>query len=140
MKQYTIPQVGKTVRVTTRHKNINLWVKGKFYSNTYEGTVLPSNKWDARNTFNMTGDSRTRTRVIALSSVTDLRVLSKTARFEKVNKTEQNPIRAFKVKSGDKEYVVTYDGKKANCNCVGFMYRRKCKHSAAVVEKLKRVA
>jgi hypothetical protein len=46
-------------------------------------------------------------------------------------------VRAFKVKSDDKEYLVeVFAGNKLSCNCVGFGYRGKCKHSDAVKAKL----
>lgn len=36
--------------------------------------------------------------------------------------------RLFKVKSGEKEYLVHLDKNKLFCNCTGFNYRGKCKH------------
>jgi hypothetical protein len=46
-------------------------------------------------------------------------------------------VRAFKVKSNDREYLVeVFAGNKLSCNCVGFGYRGKCKHSDAVKAKL----
>ncbi len=36
--------------------------------------------------------------------------------------------RTFKVKSGEKEYIVGYTKNQLTCSCVGFGYRRKCKH------------
>ena len=45
-----------------------------------------------------------------------------------------NTIRVFEVKSKDKIYKVTFSKitKQLNCDCVGFGYRRYCKHSTAV--------
>ena len=47
-------------------------------------------------------------------------------------------IRVFKVKSKEKnkEYLVEYNtvGKYVTCNCVGFGFRRKCKHSDYVLK------
>jgi hypothetical protein len=47
-------------------------------------------------------------------------------------------IRLFKVKSKGKDYIVEYNiiGKYIMCPCIGFSYRRKCKHSEAVAKKL----
>lgn len=36
---------------------------------------------------------------------------------------------------GDKEYDVTFDGTYWNCNCVGFGFRRTCKHVKQIKEK-----
>ena len=60
---------------------------------------------------------------------------------KKKEKQELKPttnIRIFKVKSKvkDKEYLVEYNtlGKYVSCNCVGFGFRRKCKHSDLVLK------
>ena len=47
-------------------------------------------------------------------------------------------IRLFKVNSKGKDYIVEYNiiGKYIMCPCIGFSYRRKCKHSEAVAKKL----
>jgi len=42
--------------------------------------------------------------------------------------------RTFKVKSKDKEYIVGFSNNQLSCSCIGFGYRRKCKH-ADVVKK-----
>jgi len=46
--------------------------------------------------------------------------------------------RIFKVKSKDKEYNVEYNtlGHYFVCSCVGFGYRRKCRHVDAVAKKI----
>ena len=51
---------------------------------------------------------------------------------------KSNNIRLFKVESKGKEYIVEYNtvGKYIMCPCIGFSYRRKCKHSDAVAKKL----
>ena len=43
-------------------------------------------------------------------------------------------IRLFKVNSKGKDYIVEYNAKvkQVTCPCIGFGYRRKCKHSDAV--------
>jgi hypothetical protein len=63
---------------------------------------------------------------------------------DNVEKTEKEKIvksdnvRLFKVKSNDREYDVQYNiiGKFLSCSCVGFGYRRKCKHVDAVSKKI----
>jgi hypothetical protein len=48
--------------------------------------------------------------------------------------TKSKNIRQFKVKSKGREYIVEFNtiGKYITCPCIGFGYRRKCKHSEAV--------
>lgn len=126
-----IPQVGSRVRVTTRYRNYYIYTAKEqpFVEYIYEGTVLPSEKFDKPGTFNITGDERMRSRNIALTSVVSMDYLS--------GKSTKSAIRAFLIKSGDKSYLVTADGRNYECNCVGFQYRHKCKHVDAVKEKTK---
>ncbi len=45
-------------------------------------------------------------------------------------------VRVFKVKSKEKEYMVTMDNNnRLSCHCTGFGFRRKCKHVEAVAKK-----
>jgi hypothetical protein len=57
---------------------------------------------------------------------------------EKENVVKSDNIRLFKVKSNDKEYEVKYNigGKFLTCSCIGFGYRRKCKHADAVAKQI----
>lgn len=47
-------------------------------------------------------------------------------------------VRVFNVKSKDKVYTVTFNknSKQVVCGCIGFNYRRYCKHSDAVAKQL----
>ena len=98
---------------------------------TYEGTVLPNERWIKPGSFYMTGDEPfVKTRVISAKSVVSLKILK--------GGTTKSNVRAFRVKSSNKksEYLVTVVGNKVECNCPGFTYRHKCKHSAAVRAKV----
>jgi hypothetical protein len=63
---------------------------------------------------------------------------------DNVEKTEKEIIkptenvRVFNVKSKDKVYKVTFNKitKQISCACIGYGYRRKCKHSEAVAKQL----
>lgn len=45
-------------------------------------------------------------------------------------------IRKFKIKSKDKEYIVSVQDNNYSCTCLGFTYRGQCKHTTAVANKL----
>jgi hypothetical protein len=68
--------------------------------------------------------------------------LSKQFTDEKIEKPEQvkptENVRVFNVKSNDKVYTVTFNkkSKTVSCACIGFNYRRYCKHSDAVSKQL----
>jgi hypothetical protein len=57
---------------------------------------------------------------------------------EKTVISKSKNIRQFKVTSKGKDYIVEFNiiGKHITCPCIGFGYRRKCKHSDAVAKKL----
>lgn len=50
--------------------------------------------------------------------------------------TTPSPARTFKVKSSENTYIVTYFGGKYSCTCIGFSFRKKCKHVDAVANKI----
>lgn len=133
MDTVNIPEVGSVVRVTTRHQNHYYYTykEQPYVDVTYEGTVLPNERWIKPGSFYMTGNEQfVRTRVIAMKNVVRMEIVK--------GKTVKSNVRAFRVKSSNKksEYLVTVVGKKVECNCPGFTYRHKCKHSAAVREKV----
>lgn len=113
----TVPRIGSHVRVQTK---FGLRV----------GTVVPNFKWDKADTFCMTGDEHIAIRNIALPNVVTLEYIS--------GAPVSNAVRAFRIKSksSGNEYIVTATGDKVECNCVGFQFRHKCKHSDAIKAKL----
>jgi len=129
-----IPTVGSTVRVTTRHKNIYYLTADKepHVFNTYEGTVIPNNKWDEPYTFTMTGTKNFPTRNIHMDCVTHMKILKGSS------KAMDKSIRAFRIssKSSGKVYVVVKNGTKYTCDCMGFQYRKHCKHIDGVHRKV----
>ena len=129
-----IPNPGSRVRVTTKHRNIyylNYQTK-PFNHFTYEGIVLPSEKRDHPFTFNMTGDSQMTKRNISLDNVVNIEFLSGSASMSKMT----SDIRAFKVKTENKVYTVIKNANKYTCDCLGFQYRKNCRHVKGVHAKL----
>ena len=65
---------------------------------------------------------------------TGLEILAGTFKLD--SKPTQSDYPNWKVKSDSgKEYTVELISGKYHCNCVGYGYRGKCKHSASVAEK-----
>lgn len=57
--------------------------------------------------------------------------------FKLINKEQPEPdVRKFKVKSKEKEYIVSIREDNYSCTCTGFTFRGQCKHINAVAEKL----
>lgn len=113
----TVPRIGSTIRVQTKF-------------GLREGVVVPNQKWDKADTFCMTGDQYIAIRNIALANVVTIEYIN--------GSTVSNAVRAFRIKSktSGNEYIVTATGDKVECNCTGFQYRHKCKHSDAIKAKL----
>jgi len=130
---FKAPDVGSVVHVTTWFRNHYFLTADKqpFQDNTYEGTVLPAEKWDEPYTFNMTGIRGFPTRNISLQHVIKMDILG-----GKAKRAVKSDIRVFKVESKSNVYTVTKDGAKYSCTCVGFQYHRTCKHSKAVHAKV----
>lgn len=131
MNSMSVPAVGSHVRVTTRYRNhYYLDAATKPWRDTvHEGVVVPNEKWDGPNTFCMTGNQKMPVRNIALGNVYRLEIVK--------GKLVKTDVRAFRVKSNGKTYVVTKSGKNLSCTCTGFHYRHKCKHVDAVAKKVK---
>lgn len=113
----TVPRIGSTIRVQTKF-------------GLREGVVVPNQKWDKADTFCMTGDQYIAIRNIALANVVTIEYIN--------GSPVSNAVRAFRIKSktSGNEYIVTATGDKVECNCTGFQYRHKCKHSDAIKAKL----
>jgi hypothetical protein len=126
-----IPNIGSVVRVTTKHQDNYLHATEKFQYFTHEGTVVPSEKW-VNNGFTMTGDKNIKLRVVSLDIIEKIEYI--TGKGERVK--AMGGIRVFKVKSKSKgsTYMVTFQNGKFSCDCLGFQYRKTCRHSAAAKE------
>jgi hypothetical protein len=123
-----IPNLGSVVRVTTKHIDSYLYAKEKFQYFTHEGTVVPSEKW-VNNGFTLTGDKNIKLRVVSLDSIEKIEYITGKGQKAKA----MGGVRVFKVKSKSKgsTYMVTLQAGKFSCDCLGFQYRRNCRHTAA---------
>ena len=127
-----IPKVGSQVVVTTKHKNVLLGGE-PFKFTKIQGTVVESTKWMSAHEFMLaTPDVMRPKSVINVSYVSDIQYLKGTGTQVSTD------TRIFKVtsKSSGKTYVVTSSAGKVTCTCIGFEYRKYCKHSQAVSKKL----
>jgi hypothetical protein len=117
--------VGETVTVKVRNP---LWANSTAYmsgiiaeTNTYTGTVLPSPKWFGEDKLCLsTGIAEFPFRIIAKEDIINL---SNT-------KAPEGALQTLWTISGNKgsSYLVTRDGSRWSCNCLGYSYRRKCTH------------
>jgi hypothetical protein len=96
----------------------------------FEGTVVPSYKWLNDRQFCMTGDARMKIRVIDISMIQDMELLSGNL------VTVDTSLQVFEVDgSKGKKYIVTKDSKGWDCTCSGFQFRKSCKHVTATMTK-----
>lgn len=132
--QFSIPKVGSVVRVTTRHPQTYIFAKEKWKLNQYEGAVIAPEKWMKPGEFSVvTGNPKFPISTINAKNVHAIVFLKGEA-----DKITASKDRVFKVhsKKSNKDYIVTASGMKVTCNCIGFEYRKVCKHSQAVAKKL----
>lgn len=118
-------KIGQTIEITTRYKSHYLYRTEEFNTNTYTGVVLANPKWLEHPNHVTIKTSDGMTRIIDLVNVVG------------AMPTVSSDIRTFRVTSKSKgsQYIVTLEGNRTSCSCVGFQYRRFCKHSTAVSKK-----
>jgi len=109
------------MKVTVSALDINK----RAYTRVYEGELVAVPSWVEYDAIAMTtGESgKFRVRIIDKSNVVNID-----------GETIEIPVQASKVKEilvkgskGD-TYVVTIEGKRYNCTCSGFQFRRSCRH------------
>ncbi len=133
-----VPTLGSTVRVTTKRRNSYLPTcpTEPFEFRTYEGTVVPGDKYDRPNTFCMTGDKRMKVRCISMVDVDKIEMIK--GNFQSSSLVD---LKAYKVKSKKtgSTYTVVIQSNKYSCTCTGFTFRRTCKHVKEVQKKCLKV-
>lgn len=128
--QFEMPKVGSQVRVTTRYRNHVLYNTSEYVETTYLGTVGSAHKLLSPNSFvlNTPNTPHFPKREINLAYVANIEYMDGT----KANKTAStDQIWAVKGSKGD-VYTVTRSNNQLSCSCVGFQFRRKCKHITMV--------
>lgn len=138
-KVFEKPKVGSVVTVVT---DWSVYLKPFDASarrqNTYTGKVVGSASYDDPSSFRMaTGNTDYPIRVIELANVVSL-VYSdgKTGSTIEKKKIE---ISAWEVKSDSRKggfYTVTREGSHFSCTCVGFGFRKSCRHVLAIKAKV----
>lgn len=127
----SLPNAGSVVKVVCRNPNPYYHDLAEFTDTEYEGSVLPVNKWDLPNTFNLTTDMKEfPVRNISLNCVMNIEYLSGEGRDITPDdfKTEE-----FKVTGSKGDiYTVTRVGQTYKCTCVAFQWKKHCKHIESV--------
>lgn len=130
-KIFAKPKVGKVIKVSTFHPFFNI-------RNKYTGTVCASASYDDPQSFRLsTGDRQFPLRVIALDSVTELSYDDGTKGSQTDKKKVE--VNAWQVKSDSRKggfYTVTRSGDHFACTCVGYGFRRSCRHVLAIKAKV----
>jgi hypothetical protein len=130
-KMFVKPKVGKVITVSTFHPFFNT-------RNTYTGTVCDSAKFDDPQSFRLsTGDGQFPLRVISLDVITALSY-DDGSKAEKADK-KKIEVNAWQVKSDSRKggfYTVTRSGDHFACTCVGYGFRRSCRHVLAIKSKV----
>lgn len=94
---------------------------------TFAGVIMAKPKWLKPNEIAMsTGNPEFPMRVLQTQQI----IGSK--------KSTETKVRSFKVKSKNKMYQVIVSNGNFSCNCMGFSFRRTCKHLVAVEQHLQK--
>ena len=108
--------------VTIQVKPIVSVITSQYGVKTYSGKILPNPRWVDDDSFCIsTGDTQFPFRIIELARVVGLSLPSASV---KQKKTETFIVSGSKGSS----YTVTRDGSHWSCTCVGFGFRKDCKH------------
>jgi len=130
----SMPEIGSVVRVVTKFPNTYYYSDAEYEYKTFTGRIIRPESWMQGDEFNIeTGNPKYPKSIIRLKNVSEIQYLSGSAR-----KIEESVTRIFKItsKSSKKQYTVTVDGMRGRCDCLGFQFRKNCKHNDAVLKKI----
>lgn len=138
-KSFENPTIGSVVTVTTEwsdyYRTFSHTVPRR---HTYTGTVVKSASYDDPKSFRITtGDASYPIRVVDLSSVIDL-VYSDGTKGTKIAQ-KKIEVSAWEVKSDSRKggsYTVTREGNHFSCDCLGFQFRKSCRHILQIKAKV----
>jgi len=98
-----------------------------------EGIVYPSEKHDPPYTIRVyTGKPYHPVSVVHLHNIIEDESGKNTLKNEK---KDEKKVFTVKGSKGD-EYKVVVEGNHAHCNCVGFQYRKRCKHADEILKNI----
>ena len=128
MMTYQRPAIGSVVEVATKWPNIYYYDPNPWEYKVTAGTVVPSNPWDAPDTFCVsTGDKDWPKAVIPMHRVAS--ILYHSGKPEDGKAVENSTVKVLKVEgSKGNVYTVTKEGARYTCTCPGFTFRKQCKH------------
>lgn len=138
-KVFSKPQVGTTLTVTTDWTDyFRAFDVTTLRRKSYTGTVVSSAKYDDPESFRMTtGDSSFPIRTIDLNRVVSLIDSNGINGDMKIKKKIE--ITSWEVKSDSRKggfYTVTREGEHFSCTCVGYGFRKSCRHVLRIKEKV----
>jgi hypothetical protein len=124
-----VPTVGSNIKLLVKNPHARAMIPMQPTVGTIEGIVLKPYKWLTDREFCLSGDKDMPIRVISMSLVEDIELLSGT-----LNKID-NSVQVYQV-SGSKgnTYTVTKNSNGYTCTCPGFTFRKSCKHVANTIE------
>lgn len=115
--------VGSAVSVKTKHKNIFIGRTEEYEVKTIKGKIVQTPHWAGPNCIAiMTGNPDFPVSIIRKSNIVGSECAAVSAG------------RAFSVmsKSSGKTYTVTLNNNQFQCDCIGFSFKRTCKHVRGV--------
>ena len=134
MPKFGVPQPGSTITVTTYYKSNVIGRTVEDDTTTYENVpVLPPQSWTPSGSFCIPAENEPfiKFRTISIERVTDL-IVHEGSTADSKHGTIVVPVAG----SGDKIYsVVVTDGVAKSCDCMGFQYRRNCRHLRIAVDE-----
>ena len=127
------PSVGSLVKVIVSYSEHFAKYPVFIPDGIFEGRVEASEKFDDPNSFRVCTNGNYHPVSVIIMDKT-LKSISG-IEFKPIEKLPSNK-RIFKVRSGEKEYLVTLIGNRYECSCTGYQFRKTCKHINQVKERI----